>query len=127
MSTQFRPIQIPPGVVAMPTKKMQSSNWAEVNFMRWRESQLTPMGGQAQYTDVVGGVEQYVFASRCKMIHGWYGLDVASITSPISVRRTSTSTLGGTLTEITPVGRHNARCRRGLERAGLATAFTACR
>jgi hypothetical protein len=38
-----QPMVIPPGVVAMPTKKMQSSNWAEVNFMRWREQQLTPM------------------------------------------------------------------------------------
>jgi hypothetical protein len=49
MSTPFKPIQIPPGVVALPTKKMRSSNWSEVNFMRWREGQLMPMGGQVQF------------------------------------------------------------------------------
>ena len=74
MSTPFQPIEIPPGVVATATKKMRSSNWSEVNFMRWREGQLTPMGGQAQLSNVVD-VEQYAFASRCKKIHGWYGLD----------------------------------------------------
>ena len=54
---------------------MRSSNWSEVNFVRWREGQLTPMGGQARLSNLVGGVEKYVFASRCKRIHGWYGLD----------------------------------------------------
>ena len=49
MSTPFRPIEIPPGVVAMATKKMRSSNWAEVNLCRWVEGQLAPIGGQAQY------------------------------------------------------------------------------
>ena len=54
---------------------MLSSNWSEVNLCRWVEGQLTPVGGQAQYTNVVDGVETYQFASRCKRIHGWYGLD----------------------------------------------------
>lgn len=53
MSTAFRPIEIPPGVVSTPTKKMRSSNWAEVNFIRWREGQLMPMGGQSQLTNSV--------------------------------------------------------------------------
>ena len=42
MSTPFRPIEIPPGVVATATKKMRSSNWAEVNLCRWVEGQLAP-------------------------------------------------------------------------------------
>jgi hypothetical protein len=67
VSTQFRPIEIPPGVVAMATKQMRSSNWAEVNLVRWREGMLSPVGGQAQYT--------YAFASRCKAIHSWYDLN----------------------------------------------------
>jgi hypothetical protein len=75
MSTQFRPIEIPPGVVAKPTKQMNSTNWAEVNLCRWVEGQLSPVGGQAQYTNVVDGIETYQFASRCKKIHGWFGLD----------------------------------------------------
>jgi hypothetical protein len=103
MSTQFRPIQIPPGVVSMATKKMQSSNWAEVNFMRWREGQLMPMGGQSQFTNVVGGVEQYQFASRCKMIHGWY--DLAGVYHIAYLCETNLYIdTGGTLTEITPAG-----------------------
>ena len=69
MSTQFRPIEIPPGVVAKPTKQMNSSNWAEVNLCRWVEGQLAPVGGQAQYNYAIP------FASRVKRIHGWYGLD----------------------------------------------------
>lgn len=67
MSTPFRPVEIPPGVVSMATKQMRSSNWAEVNLVRWVEGRLAPVGGQAQYT--------YSFASRCKLIHGFYGLD----------------------------------------------------
>ena len=69
MSTQFRPLEIPPGVVAKPTKNMNSSNWAEVNLCRWVQGQLTPVGGQAQYDYSIP------FASRIKRIHGWYGLD----------------------------------------------------
>ena len=69
MSTQFKPIQIPPGVVAMPTKAMLSSNWAECNLVRWREQRLSPMGGQLKYNYPIP------MASRCKLVHAWYGLD----------------------------------------------------
>jgi hypothetical protein len=103
MSTAFQPLQIPPGVVALPTKKMQSSNWSEVNFIRWREGQLTPMGGQAQLTNVVAGVEQYKFASRCKAIHGWYGLDGQYHIAYLSETNLYVDT-GGALTDITPAG-----------------------
>jgi hypothetical protein len=93
LSTQFRPLEIPPGVVAKPTKSMNSSNWSEVNLVRWVEGQLTPIGGQSQYS--------YSFASRVKRIHGWYGLD--------DIYRIAYLTEGnlyvdeaGTLTEISP-------------------------
>src|ERR1700741_256165 len=66
MSTLFRKLGIPPGVVATATKQMNSSAWAEVNMMRWIEGQLTPIGGQAPLP--------YTFASRCRAIHGWVGL-----------------------------------------------------
>ena len=66
MSTKFSPLTLPPGVVATATKKMQSTNYAEVNMVRWTEGQLSPMGGQAKYN--------YTFASRCKLILGWYDL-----------------------------------------------------
>ena len=67
MSTQFRPLEIPPGVVAKATKQQRSTNWAEVHLMRWIEGQMAPVGGQAQFN--------YTFASRCKKIHGWFDLN----------------------------------------------------
>ena len=103
MSTQFQPLEIPPGVVATPTKKMRSSNWSEVNLVRWREGQLTPMGGQAQLSNLVGGVERYAFASRCKAIHGWFGLDGSYHIAYLCEANLYVDT-GGTLTEITPTG-----------------------
>jgi hypothetical protein len=98
MSTQFRPIQIPPGVVAMPTKKMQSSNWAEVNLVRWREGQLTPMGGQALLINPDGS--DYRFASRCKKIHGWF--DASEYHIAYLCEQHLYVDTGGTLTDITP-------------------------
>ena len=100
MSTQFRPIELPPGVVAKPTKQMNSSNYSEVNLVRWVEEQLTPVGGQAQYTNVVGGVEKYAFASRCKRIHGWYGLDQYRIAYLCEAHLYVDE--GGTLIDISP-------------------------
>ena len=95
MSTQFRPLEIPPGVVSNPTKQMRSSNWAEVNLMRWVEGQLTPVGGQAAYT--------YSFASRCKLIHGWYDLfDVYHIAYLCEANLYVDT--GGVLADITPAG-----------------------
>jgi hypothetical protein len=93
--TNFVPITIPAGVVAQPTKNMRSSNWAEVNLMRWLEGELTPIGGQQQYT--------YSFASRCKAIHGWYDLSGVYHLAYVCEQNVYIDT-AGTLTEITPVG-----------------------
>jgi hypothetical protein len=101
MSTPFRPVEIPPGVVATATKKMRSSNWAEVNAVRWREGQLTPMGGQAQFTNVVNGTEQYKFASRCKLIHGFYDLSNVYHIAYLCETNLYVDT-GGTLVDISP-------------------------
>ena len=101
MSSQFKPIQIPAGVMAMATKKMQSSNWSEVNLVRWREGQLMLMGGQAQYSNIVDGVETYQFASRCKRIHGWYGLDGVYRIAYLCEANLYVDE-GGTLTDISP-------------------------
>jgi hypothetical protein len=94
MSTAFQPIQIPPGVFSTPTKRMRSSNWAEVNLMRWVEGRLSPVGGQAQYP--------YSFASRCKTIHGWYGLDGAYRVAYLCEQNLYVDQ-GGVLTDISPV------------------------
>jgi hypothetical protein len=98
VSTQFRPLEIPPGVVTKPTKQMTSSNWSEVNLMRWVEGQLSPVGGQSQYP--------YQFASRCRAIHSWYGLDATLHTAYLCESNLYVDT-GGVLTEITPANGMN--------------------
>jgi hypothetical protein len=95
VSTQFAPIEIPPGVVAKPTKQMKSSQWSEVNLMRWIEGQLSPVGGQSQYA--------YNFASRCKAIHGWYDLNGAFYVAYLCESNIYVDN-AGVLMEITPVG-----------------------
>ena len=95
MSSQFHPIEIPPGVVTKPTKNMRSSNWAEVNLMRWIEGELQPIGGQQIYA--------YTFASRCKAIHGWYDLAGQYHVAYVCEQNVYVDT-AGTLTEITPAG-----------------------
>jgi hypothetical protein len=93
MSSQFQPLEIPPGVIAKPTKKMRSSNWSETNCMRWVEQQMAPIGGQAQYN--------YAFASRCKRVHSWYGLDEVLHIAYLCEGHLYVDT-GGTLTDISP-------------------------
>ena len=94
MATPFRPIEIPPGVVANATKKMRSSNWSEVNLVRWVEGQLAPVGGQSQYV--------YTFASRCRAVHSWFGLNELHHIAYLCEHNIYVDT-EGTLTEITPV------------------------
>ena len=103
MSTVFKPLEIPPGVMAMPTKKMRSSAWAEVNLVRWREGQLTPMGGQALLVQPPGASGAYQFASRCKKIHGWFDLTSQYHIAYLCEQHLYVDT-GGTLTDITPAG-----------------------
>ena len=93
MSSQFRPLEIPPGVVSKPTKQQRSSNWAEVNLFRWVEGLMAPVGGQSQYN--------FTFASRCKRVHGWFGLDQVYHIAFLCERHLYVLT-GGTLTDISP-------------------------
>jgi hypothetical protein len=95
MSTAFQPIEIPPGVVATPTKKMMSSNYAEVNMVRWNSGQLAPIGGQAKYN--------YTFTSPCRAIHGWYDLGSVYHVAYLCETNVYVDT-GGQITEITPAG-----------------------
>lgn len=93
MSTQFQPLEIPPGVVTKPTKNMRSSNWAEVNCVRWIEGELQPIGGMTQYN--------YTFASPCRRIHVWYDLQQTVHTAYVCEQNIYVDTTG-TLIEITP-------------------------
>ncbi|HEY1878306.1 MAG TPA: hypothetical protein VGG68_00085 [Caulobacteraceae bacterium] len=95
MPGQLQPLEIPAGVVSMPTKRMRSSNWSEVNAIRWIEGQMQPIGGQEKIN--------YSFASRCRKVHTWYDL-----TGQIYIAYLCETNVyvdkQGALTEITPTG-----------------------
>jgi hypothetical protein len=93
MTSNFKPLTLPPGVVAQATKKMSSTNYAEVNMVRWVEGQLAPIGGQGKYN--------YTFASRCKAVHGWYSLDQIYHVAYLCESNLYVDT-GGALLDITP-------------------------
>jgi hypothetical protein len=94
LSTGFKPLTLPPGVVAQATKKMQSSNYSEVNMVRWVEGQLAPIGGQSKYN--------FTFASKCKAILGWYDLAQVYHIAYLCESNLYVAT-GGALLDITPV------------------------
>ena len=79
----------------MPTKKMRSSNWSEVNLVRWSEGQLGPIGPQAPYG--------YTFASRCKRVHVWVDLAGVQHVAYLCEQHLYVDT-GGALLDITPTG-----------------------
>jgi hypothetical protein len=96
VSTAFAPIEIPPGVVSTATKKMRSTNWSEVNLLRWREGLLMPVGGQSP---LYSGTP---FASRCRRIHGWYDLDQIYHIAYLCEEHIYVDT-GGEIEDITPL------------------------
>jgi hypothetical protein len=100
MSTQFRPLEIPPGVQSKPTKQMRSSAWSEVNLMRWVEGELQPVGGQSQYDYSASNV---AFASPIRAIHSWYDLNGVFYIAYLCESNLYID-IAGTLTDITPVG-----------------------
>lgn len=57
-------IEIPAGVVATPTKRSRSANWAETNLVRWVDGKLSPIGGWSK-------LNYPPFASRLRAIHRW--------------------------------------------------------
>ena len=79
-------------MVATATKKMQSTNYSEVNMVRWVEGQLAPMGGQTNYN--------FIFASKCKRVHGWLPITTLHICARRHVET------GGQFIDITPTDMH---------------------
>ena len=68
--------------------------WPKTNLLcRWVEGQMTPVGGQSQYT--------FSFASRCKKIHGWFDLGQVYHIAFLCEAHLYVLT-GGTLTDISP-------------------------
>ena len=93
MTTAFKPLTLPPGVVATATKKMSSTNYAEVNMVRWVEGQLAPIGGQTRYN--------FAFASKCKAVHGFFDLGQTYHIAYLCEANIYIDT-GGSLLDITP-------------------------
>jgi len=102
-SGNFQPLEIPPGVVAMPTKRMRSSNWSGVNCIRWLEGQMQPLGGQEKIGYTTTGGAPFPFASRCRAIHSWYDLSDNFYTAYLCETNVYVD-IEGQLTEITPTG-----------------------
>jgi hypothetical protein len=94
-SGRMQPLEIPPGVVAMPTTRMRSTNWSAVNAIRWIEGQMQPLGGQEKLA--------YTFASRCRAIHGWYDLQGNYLTAYVCEQHVYVDKQGA-LINITPTG-----------------------
>lgn len=104
MTSGLTPVEIPPGVVATPTKKMQSSNYSEVNMIRWIGGRLAPVGGQAPLA--------YTFASRCRAVHSWIDLDGTYHVAYICEQNIYVDT-AGSLVEVTPAGGLNVPASLG--------------
>lgn len=63
------PIELPPGVVAAPTKSSNSANWVETQLMRWNSGKMEPVGGWGTLSYTIP------FASRVRYIHEWFAND----------------------------------------------------
>src|SRR5207344_1496249 len=63
--------------------------------------QLAPIGGQSRFTNMVGGVEKYVFASPCRAVHGWFDLNSVYHVAYLCETNVYVDT-GGVLAEISP-------------------------
>ena len=100
MSTQFRPLEIPPGVVAKSTKQMSSTNWSEVNLMRWVEGQMGPVGGRRDSAHQQRGLRlrlRLPLPSDPRLVRPHRGLPYRLL-----VRGHLYVDIGGVLIEITP-------------------------
>jgi hypothetical protein len=97
MAGQLQPLELPPGVVAMPTKRMRSSNWSEVNAVRWIEGQMQPIGGQELITYGTP------FASRIRRIHTWIDLTGQAYVAYLCETNVYVDKQGA-LIDITPTG-----------------------
>ena len=72
---------------------MQSTNYSEVNMVRWVEGQLAPIGGQSNYN--------FTFASKCKRVHGFFDLAQNYHTAYLCETNLYVET-GGSFLDITP-------------------------
>ena len=102
---EFQPLELPAGVVAMPTKRMRSSNWSEVNAVRWIEGEMQPIGGQETivFYSSAGNPIAAPFASRIRKIHPWSDLQGRQNIAYLCETNVYVDQ-DGTLIDITPTG-----------------------
>lgn len=89
------PIEIPPGVVATPTKASKSSNWQDTQLIRWVAGKLQPIGG---WDRVAYNIP---FESRIRVIHEWFGNNGIKYTAYLCEAHCYVD-VGGVLFDITP-------------------------
>jgi hypothetical protein len=88
-------IEIPPGVVATPTKTAKSVNWSEVHLMRWVNDRITPVGGWEK-------VGYTAFASRLRKMHTWTSLLGIQMTAFLCEGHCYVDQGDGVLTNVSP-------------------------
>lgn len=92
------PLEIPPGVVRTPTKASRSSNWREVNLIRWDNGIMRPVDGWQRV-----GMSGDSFASRIRQIHTWTDNNGIRWTAFLCESNMYVES-GGVLHDITPEG-----------------------
>lgn len=90
------PLDLPPGVMQKRAKTFKSSNWREVNLVRWEEDTLYPVGGWEKLTFNIP------FASRVRKIHRWTDNFNVDHTAYLCEKHVYVET-EGTLTDISPI------------------------
>lgn len=97
MTIDLVAINVPPGVVNHGTDSQSSGRWRDVNFVRWTNGVLHPIGGWEQ----VSGVQ--VTGDRiCRGAHSWYTNGGIPYIATGTFDKLYVLDGGGTLTDITP-------------------------
>lgn len=95
MAIEPKSIALPPGVVALPTRKTNSANWQETNLMRWVGGKLSPIGGWSRL-DYPG------FASPLRYMHRWTTNGGANIVAYLCEQHVYVDMGDGVLRDISP-------------------------
>lgn len=89
------PLTLPAGVVATPTKKSRSANWADANLVRWEDGKLTPIGGWER-------IGYTAPASKIRAIHTWTLINGQQCTAYLCEGHCYVDTGDGVLLNISP-------------------------
>jgi len=89
------PYQLPPGVVATPTKTSRSTNWRDANLIRWSGAKLEPVGGWEK-------IGYDAVDSKLRAIHTWTTLAGLQMTAYLCEGHCYVDKGDGVLVDISP-------------------------